>query len=145
MTASAALRRSEKSPSIEKLFEAAKAASNNAYAKYSKFRVGAALVSASGQIYSGCNVENVAYPLGTCAEEAAIAAARTAEGNALRAVEIAIYASLDGEGHVPCTPCGGCRQRIFELGPSVTVHFFGRSLRRQSCSANELLPLAFKF
>jgi cytidine deaminase len=130
--------------SVNGLFDAAKRASANAYAEYSGFRVGAAVLAASGKVYAGCNVENVAYPLGTCAEAAAIATARAAEGSALEAVAIAIYATKD-ERHVPCTPCGGCRQRIFELGPDVMVWFYGADLKEMTASAAELLPHAFKF
>ena len=131
--------------SIEALFRAAEASSQHAYAKYSEFRVGAALLSASGKIYTGCNVENISYPIGTCAEEAAIAAARTAEGQSLKAVALAVHATYKAQGHVPCTPCGACRQRILELGRDVIVCFYDASLKRQKFSADELLPHAFSF
>ena len=129
---------------IGALFDAAQAASENAYAKYSNFRVGAALLAASGKIYAGCNVENISYPLGTCAEESAIARARTSEGMGLKAIAIAVYAT-NHPGHAPCTPCGGCRQRIYELGPDVIVWFYDSELKRQRFLASELLPEAFNF
>jgi cytidine deaminase len=133
------------SKSIEALFEAAKSAARKAYADYSGFRVGAAILARSGSIYAGCNIENVAYPLGTCAEAAALAAARVAEGKNLEPVAIAIYAETNKDGHVPCTPCGGCRQRILEFGPDISVWFYGPHLKKLNMTAADLLPHAFKF
>lgn len=130
---------------LDALFNAAKSASGNAYAPYSRFQVGAAVLTARGGVHVGCNVENIAYPVGTCAEAAAIAAARVAEGAGLEAVAIAIYAEKDGSGHVPCTPCGACRQRILEMSPRTAVHFFGPEGRVVSVSAADLLPYAFTF
>lgn len=130
---------------LDALFAAAKAASNNAYAPYSRFNVGAALLTATGAVHVGCNVENVAYPVGTCAEAGAIAAARAAEGAGLKAVAIAVYAQKEGEGHVACTPCGACRQRILEVSPSLAVHFFGPDGTLISTTAADLLPHAFTF
>ncbi len=91
------------------LFAAAKAAQAKAYAPYSKFRVGAALRTPDGAIYSGGNVENAAYPEGWCAETSAIAA--MAAAGARRIAEICVV----GDGEALCTPCGGCRQRIREF------------------------------
>ncbi|WP_354667635.1 cytidine deaminase [Lentibacter algarum] len=91
----------------------AKAASNvreNAYAPYSNFKVGAALRSASGAVYTGCNVENVAYPEGTCAEAGAIAA-MIAAGDS-----IITEAYVIADSPTPVTPCGGCRQKLAEFG-----------------------------
>lgn len=82
----------------------------NAYAPYSNFRVGAALKAESGVVYSGCNVENVAYPEGTCAEAGAIAAMIAAGDKVLTEV----YVIADSP--VPVTPCGGCRQKLAEFG-----------------------------
>jgi cytidine deaminase len=81
-----------------------------AYAPYSKFHVGAAIRGASGAIYSGCNVENVAYPEGTCAEAGAIAAMVAAGETVL--TEVYVVAS----GSAPVPPCGGCRQKLREFG-----------------------------
>ena len=90
---------------LDALFAAALAAHAKAYAPYSRFKVGAALRTQSGQVYSGCNVENAAYPQGSCAEAGAIAAmALTGER---RIAEILVV----GDGAALCTPCGGCRQR----------------------------------
>ncbi len=91
------------------LLSAATQVRENAYAPYSRFKVGAALRAASGVIYSGCNVENVAYPEGTCAEAGAIAA-MVAAGETVIA-EVLVIA--DSPSPVP--PCGGCRQKIAEF------------------------------
>lgn len=130
---------------LDVLFDAAKTVSRNAYAPYSRFKVGAALVSARGALHVGCNVENVAYPVGTCAEAGAIAAAIAAEGQGLEAVAMAIYAEKDGEGHVACTPCGACRQRMLEISPAMAVHFYGAAGQIVSVKADDLLPHAFRF
>ena len=97
------------------LFEAARKARENAHAPYSKFKVGAALRTASGEVFAGCNVENVAYPEGTCAEAGAIAAMVAAGQGDI--AEILVMA----ESEVPITPCGGCRQKISEFGTPETV------------------------
>jgi len=98
------------------LVEAARIARANAYAPYSRFRVGAALRSIEGNLHVGCNVENAAYPEGTCAEAGAIAA-MVASGDT-RIAEIAVIA----DGSEPVPPCGGCRQKIAEFAdPEVQV------------------------
>lgn len=133
---------------LDELFRAAAKAAGNAYAPHSRFHVGAAVRSTSGRIFVGCNVENVAYPLGTCAEAAAIAAARAAEGKALRIEEIAIYGEQGQEWskrQVPCAPCGGCRQRIYQFGKDIRVHFMAETGEMLDVSAAELLPHAFGF
>jgi cytidine deaminase len=94
---------------LSELFAAAKAAQAKAYAPYSRFKVGAALRTSSGAIYSGGNVENAAYPEGVCAESSAISA--MAGAGERRIAEICVV----GEGEALCTPCGGCRQRIREF------------------------------
>ncbi|WP_245504724.1 cytidine deaminase [Aquabacter spiritensis] len=130
---------------LDALLDAAKSASMHAYAPYSRFKVGAALLSAGGGVYVGCNVENVAYPIGTCAEAAAIAAARVAEGETLSALAIAIYAIGSDGLQAPCSPCGACRQRIIECNPDMTVHFFAERGTMMSLTARELLPYSFTF
>ena len=90
--------------------EAAVAARASAYAPYSGFSVGAAVVDGEGRIHAGCNVENAAYPEGTCAEAGAIAAMILAGG---RRIATAVVA---GPAGAPCTPCGGCRQKLREFG-----------------------------
>ena len=123
---------------LAELFEAAKAAQANAYAPYSRFRVGAALRAADGAIYSGANVENAAYPEGVCAETSAISAMARAGGR--RIEEILVIG--DGEGL--CTPCGGCRQRIREFAePSTAIHIAGPGGLRRTFTLAELLPESF--
>ena len=92
------------------LREAALAVRENAHAPYSNFKVGAAVRTASGQVFTGCNVENVAYPEGTCAEAGAIAAMVAAGEREI--VEAYVVADAD----LPVTPCGGCRQKLAEFG-----------------------------
>jgi cytidine deaminase len=96
------------------LLDAARSVREMAYVPYSHFKVGAAVRGASGQIYRGCNVENVAYPEGTCAEAGAIAAMVAAGETEL--IEVAVIA--DSPSPVP--PCGGCRQKLAEFGRSHT-------------------------
>jgi cytidine deaminase len=120
------------------LFDAARAAQSKAYAPYSRFNVGAALRTPSGAIFSGCNVENAAYPQGACAEAGAIGAMALAGER--RITEILVVG--DGEGL--CTPCGGCRQRIREFAdPATPIHVAGPEGVRASFTLGELLPHAF--
>jgi cytidine deaminase len=123
---------------IAVLFEAAKAAQAKAYAPYSHFNVGAALRTPSGAIFSGCNVENAAYPQGACAEACAIGAMALAGER--RIAEMLVIG--DGEGL--CTPCGGCRQRIREFASADTpVHIAGPDGLRLTLTLAELLPYSF--
>ena len=123
---------------MKDLFAAATTARANAHAPYSSFPVGAALRSLSGRVYAGCNVENAAFPQGQCAEASAIGAMVT--GGDREIVEVAVV----GGGEGPCTPCGGCRQRLVEFaGPETPVHLCGPEGLRQTVSLGELLPLAF--
>ncbi len=91
------------------LIESARLVRENAHAPYSNFKVGAALRARSGRTYQGCNVENVAYPEGTCAEAGAIAA--MVAGGDTQIAEIAVIA----DSPKPVSPCGGCRQKIAEF------------------------------
>ena len=120
------------------LLDAARSVRENAYAPYSHFRVGAAVRGKSGAIYSGCNVENAAYPEGTCAEAGAIAAMVAAGETEL--IEVAVIA----DSPHPVPPCGGCRQKLAEFGAGhvmVTLATTGGAESRHSIS--ELLPGAF--
>ena len=94
---------------LQKLFDAAKLAFERAYAPYSGFSVGAAILADDGNIYAGCNVENAAYPQGTCAEAGAIAAMCAAGEREIARVMVV------GSGERPVPPCGGCRQRLAEF------------------------------
>jgi len=126
--------------SNEDLIAAATGARDNAYARYSGFAVGAALVDEFGRLHVGCNVENAAYPLGSCAEAGAIAAMVQEGGR--RIVRIAV---VGGQGEVgSCTPCGGCRQRIAEFADSDTVILaIDDSGAWQEYSIAALLPASF--
>lgn len=124
--------------SLEALFIAARTAQSRAHAPYSGFKVGAAVLGTDGAVHSGCNVENAAYPVGTCAEEAAIAALVAAGGQGLAAILIL------GDGDALVTPCGACRQRIREFGgPETPVHIAGPEGVRRTFRLGELLPFAF--
>lgn len=91
------------------LIRAALAVRRRAYAPYSRFLVGAAIRDTAGGVHLGCNVENAAYPEGSCAEAGAVAAMIAAGGRRIAAVAIA------GTGDIPCAPCGGCRQKLAEF------------------------------
>jgi cytidine deaminase len=123
---------------LVELFEAARQARQNAYAPYSKFLVGAAILTPEGEIFSGCNVENAAYPQGTCAEAGAISA--MARAGRRRIAEILVI----GDGDGLCTPCGGCRQKIREFADAATpIHVAGVLGARASFTLGELLPHSF--
>lgn len=127
------------------LLRAASSALVHAHAPHSKLRVGAAVRVASGKVYSGCNVECAAYPLGGCAERHAIAAAVLAEGSSIEISAIAICA-LDEHGNaVPIPPCGGCRQLILEFGREAEVVFRGRDGEIAIHAIRALLPHAFEY
>ncbi|HDY94950.1 MAG: cytidine deaminase [Sulfitobacter litoralis] len=116
----------------------ASAVQENAYAPYSNFKVGAALRTASGSIFVGCNVENVAYPEGTCAEAGAIAAMIAAGETAF--VEAYVIAGSP----MPVTPCGGCRQKLAEFGQGeARVTMATVSGVEEVMTMAELLPGAF--
>ncbi|MBX3605563.1 MAG: cytidine deaminase [Piscinibacter sp.] len=99
---------------MQQLAEAARAARARAYAPYSRFAVGAALLDEQGRIHAGCNVENAAYPQGLCAEAVALGALVLAGGTRVRAAVVC------GEAPAPVTPCGGCRQKLREFAADDT-------------------------
>ncbi|WP_348984575.1 cytidine deaminase [Aliiroseovarius sp. S2029] len=120
------------------LLDAAKTARENAYAPYSSFKVGAALRCASGHVYAGCNVENVAYPEGTCAEAGAIAAMVVAGDH--KVVEAVVIA----DAPLPVTPCGGCRQKLAEFADAdATITMMTMGGESLTMTMAELLPGAF--
>jgi cytidine deaminase len=122
------------------LFEAARAAMRNAYAPYSKFPVGAAILTDSGKIFAGANMENASYPEGWCAEASAIA--HMVMGGERRIREVAVIA----EKMPRITPCGGCRQRLKEFGTSDTlVHLCDATGVVETVTLGDLLPKAFEF
>ena len=121
----------------------AEQAARQAYAPYSQLRVGAALRSAAGHIYCGCNVENGALPVGGCAERAAIAAAVQAEGANFRLAAIAVAAFAADRKPLPVSPCGACRQALVEFGAAAAVCFRQPGGGWLEVSADDLLPHRF--
>ena len=120
------------------LLEMATEAMNKAYVPYSRFQVGAAILTSNGQVYSGCNVENAAFPEGTCAEAGAIAS--MVLGGETQIKDIYVI----GNGDALVTPCGGCRQKIREFASADTqIHICGAEGVRKSFTMNELLPYSF--
>lgn len=112
---------------------------NNAHAPYSRFRVGAAILTTSGQIFSGCNVENASYGMTNCAERTAIFSAVAQLGPQM---EIRAVAVTNDQG-VPCSPCGACRQVIYEFGPDAVIFFQGAKGLKKA-HIKELLPEGFR-
>jgi cytidine deaminase len=126
--------------SLEELKAKAKEVAQKAYAPYSKFRVGCALITTSGNVYSGCNVENASYGLTTCAERNAIANAIGAEGE-IEIEQLVVYTPTD----TATPPCGACRQVIYEFTRKAEIHSFCDSRESTTHPINELLPGAFDF
>ncbi|MEC7243264.1 MAG: cytidine deaminase [Candidatus Puniceispirillaceae bacterium] len=109
-----------------------------AYAPYSQFQVGAAIEDENGHIHTGVNVENAAYPVGSCAEAGAIAAMIGAGGRKITRIAVA------GRGDLLCTPCGGCRQRIREFAAAdMDIFICDEQGLRQRFTLAELLPHSF--
>jgi cytidine deaminase len=127
------------SPAVRKKLErAASKVMKNAHAPYSNFHVGAAILLTNGKMFSGCNVENASYGMSNCAERTAIFSA-VAE---LGPIKIRAVAVTNDHG-VACSPCGACRQVIFEFGPDATVFFQGANGPKQA-HITELLPEGFR-
>ena len=117
---------------------AACAARDSAYAPYSRFAVGAAVLDEQGRIHAGCNVENAAYPQGWCAEASALAVMVAAGGQHVRAVAVV------GMAEQPVTPCGGCRQKLREFAAGdCPVWVADLSVLRATFTLDELLPHSF--
>ena len=122
----------------EALLRAAVEAMGRAYAPYSRFLVGAAVLDDQGRIHPGCNVENAAYPQGVCAEGGALSAMVLAGGRSVRAVLVV------GEGEGLVTPCGGCRQKIREFAALDTPILIADPQHvRATFTLDELLPQSF--
>lgn len=120
------------------LIEAARAARELAYIPYSRFAVGAAVLTASGRIFPGCNIENAAYPSTICAERTALFSAYAAGERTI--VAIAVVADTSG----PVSPCGGCRQVMHELAPQAVVILANMGEALQVTSPQLLLPDGFE-
>jgi cytidine deaminase len=122
----------------EEMIALARAVMGRAYAPYSKLRVGAVLRGGNGKLYAGCNVENAAFPQGTCAEVAAVAV-MVADGER-RIAEVLVMS--EGDGLI--APCGGCRQHLREFADDATpIHLCDPAGVRRTVTMGELLPLAF--
>ena len=120
------------------LLSAALSIRSKAYAPYSNFLVGAAILDEQGQIHLGVNVENAAYPVGACAEASAISAMVAKGGRQIQAIAVV------GAGPVLCTPCGGCRQRIREFAnPDTPVLVGDESGLKERFTLDQLLPASF--
>jgi cytidine deaminase len=123
--------------SLESAHAAALTAMERAYAPYSQFRVGAALVGADGRLFAGCNVENSAYPAGICAERAALAAA---VAGGVSQFELLVITS---EADEPTPPCGMCRQALVEFAPRLTIVSYTRHGTEAQWNLATLLPQPF--
>ncbi len=122
---------------FDTLLDAARTARERAYAPYSRFAVGAAVLTEDGRVFYGCNIENAAYPVTICAERVALFGARAA--GAGRVVAVAVVADTDG----PVSPCGSCRQVLLELAPGSTVILGNLGEERAITSPEHLLPGGF--
>jgi cytidine deaminase len=123
------------------LWNAAEAAAMKAYAPYSDFHVGAAVLTTEGEIISGCNVENSSYGLTNCAERTAVFRA-ISEGKLSKGISIAAIAVVNRDRQ-NCSPCGACRQVLAEFGPDAVV-MFRHEGNRVETSITELLPSSFQ-
>ncbi len=120
------------------LFKAAKKAHKKAYAPYSNFHVGAAILDEKGQIHIGCNVENASYPVGCCAEQSAVSQMIVNGGKTIKDILII------GKKGEPCPPCGACRQIIFEHADENTIiHLETTNGEFTKRTIKEILPEAF--
>ena len=121
----------------QELIKQALAAMDNAYAPYSNFNVGAAIIDENNQIHAGCNVENSAYPLGVCAEGSAISGMVLAGGKQIKTILVV------SSGELMVTPCGGCRQKIKEFGSQDTEILIYHNQQITSFTLEDLLPHSF--
>ena len=124
-----------------KLVDAATKVRANSYAPFSQYYVGAAIIDENGALHTGCNVENSSFPESACAESNAIGAMIAAGGSRIVAI-----AAVGGHDDLEaCTPCGGCRQRIFEFGDEKTrVILIGENDRVEGHLIDEMLPGGFR-
>ena len=123
---------------FQKLFEEAKKVRENAYVPYSKFKVGAAILTNNNKIIVGCNVENAAYPQSQCAEASAIGNLVSQGFSKIKEVLVI------GSGNLLCSPCGGCRQRLREFASlEIQIHMCNINGHLKTSTLNELLPDSF--
>ena len=123
----------------DQLVQAARAALQHAYAPYSHFKVGAALLTVKDEMFSGCNVENASYGLTNCAERTAIFTAVSLSGPGLKIKAIAVV----NDQVMPCSPCGACRQVIYQFGPDAIIIFQGADGWKET-PITQLLPEGFR-
>ncbi|MDC7685065.1 cytidine deaminase [Asticcacaulis sp. BYS171W] len=122
----------------QNLFKAAKAATAFSHSPYSKFPVGAAILADDGKVYSGANIENIAFPQGWCAETTALS--HMIMGGGKRVLEIAVFAPC----HPHCPPCGGCRQKLAEFADaSAQIHMYAEDGSVKTAALGDLLPMNF--
>jgi cytidine deaminase len=123
----------------QNLLKLARTAQENAYARYSNFRVGAAVLLENGQIFTGCNVENASYGLTNCAERSAIfTAVSKLGGSNVKIIAVAVVNDHDAA----CSPCGACRQVIAEFGSDAVIWYQGKNGIQES-TMQQLLPESF--
>ena len=122
------------------LLQRARKAMKQAHAPYSNFRVGAALLTTKGKVFAGCNVENASYGMTNCAERTAIFTAVAQLGSKM---EIRAVAVTNAQG-VPCSPCGACRQVIYEFGPTAIIIYRDKQGKIAQTPISELLPEGFR-
>ncbi len=123
------------------LLAQSRAAAHRAYAPYSRFFVGAAILLESGEVVTGCNVENASFRLTTCAEQGAVASAVAAFGPNIRISAVAV-SNLNGTA---CPPCGACRQTLAEFaGPDTLIFYSGDAEQACTCTLADLLPASFR-
>ncbi|XP_059169425.1 cytidine deaminase-like [Physella acuta] len=123
--------------SVEELVKKSSEAKKHSYSPYSKFRVGAAVMTTEGKIFTGCNVENASYGLSICAERTAIVKAVSEGCKEIKAIAVA----TDMDDYV--TPCGACRQFLLEFGDDYDVYLTKPDMTYVKTSPKELLPLGF--
>ena len=126
---------------LSHVIEAARTASEKAYAPYSSFRVGAAVLTEGGVVHTGCNVENASYGLAVCAERNAVFSMVTDSVPENRKIRLAAVVSPDA---APCFPCGACRQFLHEFAPDLRVLLVAAGGERRELSLRTLLPHAFE-
>jgi cytidine deaminase len=126
----------------DSLLHEAQSVSERAYAPFSKFFVGAAIVTSDGKKYVGCNVENSSFGMTNCAERTAIFTA-IADRERTRKLDIKVVAVVNRDG-VPCAPCGACRQVIFEFGPNAIIIYRDKQGKIAQTPITDLLPEGFR-
>ncbi len=119
------------------LIQTALEAQKNSYSPYSKYRVGAAVLCADGTVYSGCNIENASYPCGICAERTAVSKAVSEGKRKFKKIAVA------GSSETVCTPCGMCRQFLYEFAPELEVLCSDSKKNYRKIKLRDLLPEGF--